>query len=323
MAEVSVIVPVYNVEKYLKRCLDSLTNQSFKDIEIIVVDDGSTDRSYSIARNLALNDHRIKLYRQENRGSSHARNVGLNESTGKYIMFLDSDDYYKKDCIEKAYHNIKNNDADICIFGSRFVDENGNYIKSVIPLKKGIAEIKDEKSILLDIENCTWDKIYKSELIKENHIHYIENLYYQDLAFTFTSIMYARKISFVNKELIVYTCGRSGSETKEISNKLFDIFKISDVIIQEYKYKNLYEKYYEEIKAIIIINIIDKLKIMIKCTDKKLKNRFIDNVYNYIQLNFENFNSKYNLYKHPHDFVYFNKHLLKIYIYLKRGRPCR
>ena len=115
--KISVIIPVYNAEKYLKRCLDSVINQTFKDIEIILVDDGSKDQSGRICDELQVIDKRIKVIHQSNSGPGFARNNALKMATGEYISFVDSDDYIESDMYEKIYKAIKNEDADTCIFG--------------------------------------------------------------------------------------------------------------------------------------------------------------------------------------------------------------
>ncbi len=114
--KVSIIIPVYNVEKYLKECLNSVVNQTLKEIEIICVDDGSTDNSLSILEEYAKKDNRINLLKQENSGAGAARNKGLDSARGEYIYFLDSDDFLELNAIEILYNQIAKNQADICFF---------------------------------------------------------------------------------------------------------------------------------------------------------------------------------------------------------------
>lgn len=320
MAKVSVIVPIYNVEKYIKRTVDSLINQSFKDIEIVLINDGSTDNSVDIINSYC--DDRIKIYSQSNQGGSVARNLGIEKSTSDFLMFLDADDYYYPDCIEKAYNKIINDNVDICIYGSKFVDDDGNNIKSVVPKSGIIDDLRNNKSILLNIENCTWDKIYKSEIIKKNGIKYPVGLYYQDFGFTFSLLRYVNSISFIEDELIEYTVGRSGNVTNDISNKVFDIFEVIDGIKELYIESGLYEFYFEELKAIFIINIVDKLKQVVLSNSKDIRDDYIEKCYDYIYKEFGDFHSKYKISKHKYDFIYFNKYLLRLYMKIKEMQ-CR
>jgi len=115
--KVSVVIPVYNVEKYLKRCLDSVINQTLRDIEIIIVDDGSKDDSGRICDEIMATDKRIKVIHQPNGGTGFARNSGIKSATGEYVSFVDSDDYLEPDMYEKLHESVKNKDADTCIFG--------------------------------------------------------------------------------------------------------------------------------------------------------------------------------------------------------------
>ena len=302
--------------KYVKRAIDSLINQTFYDIEIIVVNDGSTDRSTEILK--SYNDERIRIFSQNNKGGSAARNLGIEKSTADYIMFLDADDYYHLDCVEKAYTRIIEENTDICIYGSKFVDDGGNYIKSVVPNYNTINNLADNKSFLLNVENCTWDKIYKSSIIKDNNVVYPYGLNYQDFGFTFSLMRFVKSISFVDEILIEYTVGRFGNITGDVSKKVFDIFRIVDYIKELYNEKNLFDFYHDELKAVFLINIIDKLKLVVKSNNKEIKDKFINKSYDYIYSELGGFNSEYSISKHKHDFVYFNKYILKLYMFIKR-----
>ena len=172
----------------------------------------------------------------------------------------------------------------------------------------------------MSIENCTWDKIYKSSIFRDNHLKYPENLYYQDFGITFCIMANVHKISFMNKILINYIVNRKGSITSEVSDRLYDILKIVEHNINYYKSKNIYELFYEEIKAISIINIIDKLKIAIRNGDKEFIKNYTNSCYRFMAKNFGKIKSKkYNLLNDNLDFIYFNPILLKIYLLIKKG----
>ena len=315
MPSVSVIIPAYNVEKYIARTIESLLKQDFDDFEIIIINDGSSDKTVDVIN--GFNDARIKLFSQDNKGSAMARNLGISKAQGEYLMFLDGDDYYDIDCISSAYNKIKLENSDICIFGSRFVNKNGEKVKGVIPKFVDSVDLKEHKELLLEIENCTWDKIYRKTLIVDNDIRYPEGLYYEDFAFTFWAVIFASKISFINRELITYVVGRDGNATNEMSEKVFDIFAIVEFIIEKYQEEGVLDDYYEELKAISIINIVDKLKQVILSEDKNLKYKYLNYSYEFIKEYFGDFKSPYNLKKHPRDYIYFDKNLLKLYMIIK------
>ena len=127
---VSIIVPVYNTERFLNRCIDSVLAQTYSDWELLLVDDGSTDSSGSICDEYATQDSRIRVFHKENGGVSSARNLGLDYARGEWITFVDSDDYIAPDMIEKLYETQKRNNADITVCGYRWVDKEGKNLKS-------------------------------------------------------------------------------------------------------------------------------------------------------------------------------------------------
>ncbi len=173
---ISVIVPVYNVEKYLRRCIDSIINQTYKNLEIILVDDGSPDSSGAICDEYAKKDSRIKVIHKENSGLSGARNAGIDAATGEYISFIDSDDYVNKDFCMILYKNIKADNSDICICGFEHVTEPGSFIeknaKETISTKQKLRgkQIISDYMMKVRYENMDgyWaiacNKLYKANL---------------------------------------------------------------------------------------------------------------------------------------------------------------
>lgn len=165
---ISVIVPVYNVEKYITECLQSITNQTYKNIEIILIDDGSTDNSGKICDEYARIDKRIKVVHKLNEGLSSARNVGLEEAKGNYIQFIDSDDYIETDTIEIMYKVACKYHADIVSY-SHYILNNGNKICDYTGEIRQVGKIEAIKEIMLDhkVRNYSWEKLWKRELFKE------------------------------------------------------------------------------------------------------------------------------------------------------------
>ena len=133
MVAISIVIPVYNVEKYLRECLDSLINQTFNDFEVICVNDGSKDSSLEILNEYAQKDIRFKVISQENGGSGSARNNGLSRAQGKYVQFLDGDDYFEPEMLEKLYNLAEKHQADITVCSSRKVDDEGNITETRNP----------------------------------------------------------------------------------------------------------------------------------------------------------------------------------------------
>ena len=158
---VSVIIPVYNVEKYIEKCIESVLEQTFGDFEIIVVIDGSTDGSEAIARRLQEeNPGKITVINQENKGLGGARNTGIINARGKYLLFVDSDDYIEKELLADATKIIESENSDIVFFDFNYVDENGAFLECGKAIPTGNSEFSDMPEALTAWP-CAWNKLYK------------------------------------------------------------------------------------------------------------------------------------------------------------------
>ncbi|MCU7212133.1 glycosyltransferase family 2 protein [Turicibacter sanguinis] len=184
-SKISIIVPIYNVEKYLSKCVDSILNQSFKDFELILVNDGSTDESGKICDAYSLKDKRIKVIHQSNKGVGSARNVGINCAIGEYIAFIDPDDYIHENMYEILYKASIKDEADIVICNFYLVDEQTEMLLDSKPSIKGIFDsIQSGIDCLKDFYRLDdyyilpWNKLYKKNLF--NNIYFPEGLIYED-----------------------------------------------------------------------------------------------------------------------------------------------
>ncbi len=251
MIKVSIIVPVYNVEEYLSRCLDSLINQTLKDIEIIVVNDGTKDNSQEIIDKYKKKDKRIISLIKENGGLSSARNYGLKYASGEYIGYVDSDDWVTEDMFEKLYNKAKKEKSDIVVCGFYKAYDDGNNI----PQSPIIIDTKDsKKNYLLGYPNA-WNKLYKKGVIKENH--WPEGMLYEDLASNPLLVNKVNKISYIEEPLYYYFLrANSIMNDKVFKPKFYDIIKASDILIKEIKKDSSYDKYYQEFEYSIIDNLL-------------------------------------------------------------------
>ncbi len=212
MAKVSVIIPVYNVEKYLKECLDSVVNQTLKDIEIICVDDGSTDNSGAILDEYASKDSRIKVVHNENKGVGNARNTGLGLATGDYIYFLDSDDYIELNALEKLYNKSIELNLDICVCMVKELNINTSQMsiqeyaiyKPYLPNKNVFSSYDVKNTIFHLFIGWIWDKLYKKSIILDNHLTFPEFKNSEDTAFTYMALILANRISTIQDPLIIH-----------------------------------------------------------------------------------------------------------------------
>ena len=184
--KVSVIIPIYNVKEYLARCLDSVVNQTLKDIEIICINDGSKDGSEKIVRSYADKDSRIILINQENKGVSAARNAGINRATGKYIGFVDSDDWIELNFFEELYNAAEKYNADAaCCSIFRPYDSGKNKCKIKFEQEQVLTSAAEKYRILEIPNKCyIWNKIYKLKELKRQLLLFIEGVMFEDIYFT-------------------------------------------------------------------------------------------------------------------------------------------
>lgn len=246
---VSIIVPIYNTEEYLPRCLDSIMNQTYRDFELILVNDGSTDNSVEVCKKYWKENSNVVLINKENGGLGSARNAGLDRAVGKYIFFVDSDDYIEPECLEKAINTMKTEKADICSFGmiKEYSDSSLNEEIHFYPYKISIENGKENLVFIIRyllnyrIGWESWNRIFKASIIKENGLRYSNErkVFAEDLLFALKYYLYVKKHVTINECLYHYT-QREGSLMKKIkSDHLFNqIEALCDDIYDFYKQKN-------------------------------------------------------------------------------------
>lgn len=216
---VSIIMPVYNVERYIEQAMDSLIAQTMRHIEIIVVDDGSTDSSLQILNEYASKDNRVKVFKQKNQYAGAARNVGIENAKGEYLIFLDSDDFFSENLVKEAYFAAKMQEADIVLFGGRCFDNNtGEYrdAKWLLDLdfvpKKPTFCYKDCPEKLYNITTpCPWTKMFRRQFILESKLLFQKIQNANDLYFVFSALAMAKRITVLDKTLVNYRVGLATS----------------------------------------------------------------------------------------------------------------
>lgn len=269
MKKVSIIIPVYNAEKYIDDCLKSLICQTYKNIEIVLVDDGSKDNSYNICLQYSKEYDFIKTYHKKNGGPSSARNFGINKSTGEYICFVDSDDTVSKDYVEKLLQN----EADLIICG--FVELYGKT-KRIKKICDDIQKYNNEEIYIKLLEssesdkfNSPWGKLYKKDIIDSNDVVFDESLKMgEDLIFNINYLKYCKSFIIIPDCLYYYNKNVGGSLTKKFE---FSRWNIEKYVYYQYKalyeYYNLYDKYKEKIDCMLLMGA--KKTIYILCASNK------------------------------------------------------
>ena len=263
MAEVSIIVPVYNVEKYLERCLDSLINQTFKDIEIICIDDGSIDNSGKILDEYAAKDSRLKVIHQNNAGQAAARNNGMKIASGRYISFVDSDDWVDKDFIEKLYDAIIRNDADIAAASIIRKRQNSEKYRVHYTEEKCLETLSD-KIAVCNIPKCcyVWNKLYKKEIIAD--WQFKAGVYFEDVLWMPEVLKKSKKLVSVPGVNYYYWANPGSTvKQKQSAQKISDRIDSKRHIIKFFEKNNLPLSKRDKtlIKKIVYLGKIPVLKV--------------------------------------------------------------
>ncbi|MDR2967648.1 MAG: glycosyltransferase [Methanobacteriaceae archaeon] len=283
--KISVIIPVYNSEKYIEQCLDSVLNQTFEDIEVICVDDGSTDNSLNILEKYASEDDRIIIIANEHKGSGAARNSGLKIAKGEYISFIDSDDWVEINTFEELYAVGKPKDVDMVFFKMLNYDEKNDELYNtdyydftcIKNFFTGLTyDFHDFKDKLFCIAVSPCNKIYKRNFLESISSKFPEGLIFEDNPFFYHNVLNAKKI-LLHDKYFYFRRRRKDSVMSSIDNNHFDIIPITNEIINVFKNNNLFEDFKGKLlnkKIILIKNFVyEKL-------DEKYQKQFFEEIVN-------------------------------------------
>ncbi len=236
---ISIIIPIYNVEQYIHKCLDSIIHQTYKHLEIILVDDGSPDRCPQICDEYSKKDRRIKVLHKKNGGLSDARNAGLNIAKGEFVVFVDSDDFVELDCIEKLSRPVtEDKNVDMVIAGHNVIYESG---KIVVQNTCGNVMLDSKQALekLLyhnGIDTCSWNKLFKKELFKD--FEFPKNFLFEDTATTYKLIDKSHKIYVSSDITYNYILRKNSITSSEFNSKKMDLitvtFEMCDYVEKKY-----------------------------------------------------------------------------------------
>ena len=262
MSKISVIVPVYNVEKYIFQCVDSILNQTYRNIEIIIVDDGSTDKSSKICDEYQLKDSRVRVIHQKNKGLGGARNTGLKFATGEYVLFLDSDDWLECDALEIMINKIQNSRADIVIGGINL------YIEETQEIKNGWIKDFSDRTGVYSINNDNfietftpaWARLYRKSFLDNNNLKFVEHCYYEDNSWGCFIAIYTKKIAFVKK--VFFYRQHKNSITAIKDEKVFDWIKDFKYFYNFIKNQNINNEKLEMAKLWYFLNFYYYYKLL-------------------------------------------------------------
>ena len=285
--KVSVIVPIYNVENYIKKCLESLVNQTLNELQIILVNDGSKDKSGNIAKEYADKfPEKIIYLEKKNGGLSDARNFGIPYAKGEYIAFLDSDDYIDLNAYETMYNKAIEEDSDLV--ECNFIWEYDNKIKKDVRI-----EYSNKKEMLAFIRVVAWNKLIKRKLIVDKNILFPKGLRYEDVEFTYKLLPFVNKVSFAN-DFFVHYMQRKDSIANVQNEKTSQIFDILNNVLNFYKENNLYDEYKQELEYNYARYLLcSSLKRMSKIPDKNVRKKLIKESWELLNKTFPEWRKNY------------------------------
>jgi len=326
MDKISVVVPIYNTEAYIAECIESVLNQTYENFELILVNDSSTDKSLYICQEYEQKDKRIKVISQENAGVSVARNTGIDIATGKYIAFLDSDDFWDKKYLDILYTSIIKNDSDMasCNF-KRYYGKNKSFTFSGFPLTNETINVKDNLADLIystsnTVNRDVWGKLFVLDIIKENNLRFIRGLKRgQDYVFFLSYLFKINKITLQMKECLYFYRRSEVSMTTrklylDLETEMFIAKNAIDMIDDKFLITNIiFYRTYKHIKNTIRLNISfsdrnDKLKELLK---EPLVQKAKENIK---LLYMQGYKKRiiYNLLKKKFFLIYLNYHVFRL-----------
>ena len=304
--KVSVIIPVYNVEKYLDKCIESILNQTLKEIEVILINDGSKDRSNFICKKYEKRDKRIKYINKSNEGCSKARNIGIILAQGKYIAFVDPDDFIEKNMYEIMYNISEKSFLDILICGIKRLDENYQVIKEKIPEK--YLNKMDYYNSKNDCFNSPCNKLYKREFILKNNIFFPINTHMgEDLVFNVKAFYFTNKIGIVKKCL--YNYYKNILSVTNNFNKQFEIYKSLEEIFNFFlkfetkQYLKIFNYFLLRSGICNMYGLIENMRIE--------KNKNWKKALNLVEKNIEKFESDFNFKQRI--YIFYRKKRINLY----------
>ena len=283
MVKVSIIVPIFNASKYLSRCIDSILNQTLNDIEVILINDGSTDESHKIISK--YDDMRIKYFKRRNHGISESRNFGIDKSSGEFICFLDSDDYINNTFCEEMYNRCINDNLDMCICDYYHYIENRQEIEKIQLPSFDNTSLENNPKLLIDINLSSCNKIYRKSLFDSKKLRFPNDLKYEDISFVTRTMLSCNKIGKIDKPLYCFMV-HDNCQITVVDEKMFDIFKILDIVYDDFKDNIKLRKY---LSYLIVSKVTTYIMWQKQQKDRSIKNKFIDTGFEYMKSHIKNY----------------------------------
>lgn len=313
---VSVIIPIYNTELYLEECIQSVINQTYKDLEIILINDGSTDNSGAICKKWENLDSRIRYIEKRNEGQGIARNLGIRLATGEYIIFVDSDDYVDENLVNEVYHYMLEQNADICVYAFNYMGDKIDKETLEFKLFKGNC-VEKNKEILGRLRPFLCEKMFSSSLVKNIDIT-MSNWICEDLAFNAQLYIKAKKICMLDIPFYYYRYKRNGNLSTNYY-RCFEIAQSMDELNNYFKKNGYFELYWMQVYSIFFDRFKDVLLRLTKRTDldvpTEVKEKYFDFFYRYKNCLTKWFSSYLNIELQEKNYLLIGSYNLRVIIH--------
>ncbi len=279
--KMSIIVPVYNTEKYLRNCLDSLVSQTLQDVEIVVVNDGSKDSSLQIIEEYkALYPDKVIVVNQENQGQAVARNKAIEVCTGEYIGFLDSDDASKPRMFETMYNAAVKAKADMVVCDYEFITGTKTFTKHV-------KAFRDQKDMFIDCFVDPWNKVFRAEVLKNNGVRFPEGYFYEDTGWFIMCIPFVKVATKVDEVLVEHYKRDGSSMTALDDHRVEHIFPVLQKVLDFYKGNGVYNDYKDELEYFCSkILLCSSFRRISRVRDKGIRKKLVNRTFGFLKDNF-------------------------------------
>ena len=282
----SFIVPIYNVEKYLPGCVDSLLSQTYDGFEIILIDDGSTDASGQIADRYAeKNPDKIRTVHQANTGQGGARNRGISMASGDYLLMVDSDDYVSERMLETLNHYLEKYDDDVLIYNFTEVNEDGSQHIQRLHNINSYARITSKQFILE--APAPWNKVFRASLFQKTDIRFPNRIYYEDLAVSPCLALYAEKIGVIDEELYYYLQRKSSTMHSRDTQRMTEVCRAAEMVLNYYRRHGGFETYYQELEYLTVSHVL--VSTVQRILQVKYDHKKIRSLEQFVEKNFRNY----------------------------------
>lgn len=293
MSQISVIVPAYNVEKYINKCFESIVAQSFCDFEVIVLNDGSTDQTLNLIREWEQKDFRFKVIDKKNEGVGVTRNLGLSLAKSPYVIFIDPDDYLHPLMLEKLFLTISNNRAPLAICGyyDCFEDSDEQYEILMPKFETQYVNLNQHKELLIKINPAPWNKLIKRAVLQENNLNFPTDYRSEDLAFTLKLLAHCEGVAVVDEPLYYYLANRANNVSSTYDERILHTLTALKTVMEYYREMKRFEIYAQELEMVTINQSLYELQKVIYIKDEKLAMRIINEFYDYLTDEFSSWSS--------------------------------